>query len=287
MTPYSKTCNRSIPIMTCSCPSCNIFSRFPELIFLPKQSSNHYKRCQVYQFLVSSSFSFVVTMVASVPSGYFTLWKMTPKRNDPTAGDKIKKKFRLCFFMLGIYIFSFFACCAWAINFRRFDDSSWRQAGWAVLYQVMEFIFKILIAANVTTRLNGQRWLQLNSVVDLIFASVQTAMLPFFASWISVMISVAAAIFTISLRSYAGVDRLQKFLPKAKEVITSSSGPTAAFKGISGLAAQMTTSPVKDIAPMTSARLLGNRGLPEWAGHRRRRKRLRRHRNGRNRVIKN
>jgi hypothetical protein len=26
----------------------------------------------------------------------------------------------------------------------------------------------------------------------------------------------------------------------------------------------MTTSPVKDIAPMTSARLLGNRGLPEW-----------------------
>ena len=209
-------------------------------------------------------FSFVVTMVASVPSALFTLWKMTPKRRDPTLGDKIKKKFRQCFYTLGIYICSFLACCAWAINFRRLVDSPWRQAGWSVLYQVMEFIFKILIAANLTTRLNGKRWLQLNSVVDLIFASVQTAMLPYFASWISVMISVAAAIFTISWRSYAGVDRLQKFLPKAKEVITSSSGPAAAFKGIGGLAAHMTTSPVKDIAPMASARLIGNRGLPEW-----------------------
>jgi hypothetical protein len=83
------------------------------------------------------SFSFVVTTVAYVPSGLFTLWKMTPKRNDPTVGDKIKKKFRLCFFMLAIHMFSLLACCAWAINFRRLVDSPWRQAGSAVLYQVI------------------------------------------------------------------------------------------------------------------------------------------------------
>jgi hypothetical protein len=37
-------------------------------------------------------FSFVVTVVASVPTGLFTQWKMTPKRNDPTVGDKIKEE---------------------------------------------------------------------------------------------------------------------------------------------------------------------------------------------------
>lgn len=202
-------------------------------------------------------YSFLVTMVFSIPVSLFALWKLTPTRKDPTIGAKIKVKFALCFLTLLVFVLALIACCAWAVYFRRLADKPLRQAGWGLLNQVMEFIFKILIAANLTTRLNGQRWVQLNLVIDLIFASVQTAMLPFFANWLSVTISVVSTILTIAWRSYAGVDRLQQFFSKAKEIVASSSGAAATVKGIGGLAAQLTTSPVKEVAPM-STRLLGN-----------------------------
>jgi hypothetical protein len=106
--------------------------------------------------------------------------------------------------------------------------------------------------------------MQLNLVVDLIFASVQTAMLPYFANYISVGISVAGTMLFISWRAYAGVDRLQTFLPNAKRVLTSSSGPASAVRGIGRLAAQGAISPVKDNIPM-SMRMHGNGAQGSYA----------------------
>jgi len=209
-------------------------------------------------------FSFIVTLVISLPFSMWTLWLMTPMRNDPLKGEKIRAKFKLCFGTLAAYMLSLLAACGWAAGFRALIAKPWLQSAYVLSIQLIEFLFKILVAANLTTRLNAQRWLQLNLVVDLLFASVQTAMLPYFANWASVTISVVGTMLTISWRSYAGVDRLQQFLPKARQVVESSSGPAAAFRGIGGLAHQMTISPVKEIAPM-STRLIGNGGTsPEW-----------------------
>jgi hypothetical protein len=127
-------------------------------------------------------FSFIVAMFPSVLFGFFTMWLMTPLRNDPAIDSKIQKNFLRCLGLLLTYMGSLVAACAWAVKFRELSDNPWKQMGWIILYQVMEFILKIVVAGNLTTRLNPQRWLQLNFVVDLIFANVQINMLPYFAS---------------------------------------------------------------------------------------------------------
>jgi hypothetical protein len=213
-------------------------------------------------------FSFVVAAVIALPCSLSTLRLMTPKRKEPD----VRAKFNLCFCTLAAYMLSLFVVGLWGVVFRRLQEQPKWQSVWSLTFQLFEMFCKLPLVAPLVTRLNTKRWIQLSLVVDLIFVSVHTAMLPYFASYLTVIISLVGTLFSLVWRAYSGVDRLMitgglfwRMLTKPiteEEVVTEELGARG-FKIPTAIA----RASVKDIHQL-SMRLHGNgaaRSFQKWA----------------------
>ena len=219
-------------------------------------------------------FSFIITTVVSLPFSLLTLRLMTPKHSETEQDLKVCKKFKLCYGTLTAYILSLLLACVWGIIFRLLGDRPVGQSMWVVALVLFEVVCKILLTTNLTTRLNSKKWIQLTLVVDLIFASVQTAMLPYFASWYSVMLSVFGTMGSIAWRAYGGVDRARVFYQLLRKTVTeSSSGPAEKAREVGVVGMQIVRESTPNIHSMSlSFRLTGNGASMEremeWAEER-------------------
>lgn len=208
-------------------------------------------------------FSFLVAMFASVPSSLWMLWLLTPMRtakHNPVGCQRIQEKFRLCFLLLGCKMLSLLFACFWAVGFRQLTNWPVLQPLAILGLTLLEFVAKILAGGHLTTRLNALRWLQLNLVLDLIFASVQTSTLPYFSNYISVGISVAGTMLALAWRAYSGVDRFQYFLADLLRILRAERGEVQGgkVKGIGGVLKEKVISPVKEATMASQLNLFGN-----------------------------
>jgi hypothetical protein len=212
-------------------------------------------------------FSFIVAAVIALPCSLLTLRHMTPKRKEPA----VRAKFNLCFLTLAAYMLSLFVVGLWGVVFRRLQLYPKWQSVWGLTFQLFEFFCKLPLVAPLVTRLNSKRWIQLSLVVDLIFVSVHTAMLPYFASYSTVIISLVGTLFSLVWRAYSGVDRIMitgglfwRMLtkPNTEELVTEELGARG-FK----IPTVIARASVKDIHQL-SMRLHGNgaaRTFQDWA----------------------
>lgn len=208
-------------------------------------------------------FSFIVTTVVAVPSAIATLRVMTPKHEEPEQHSKLCKKFKLLYWTLFAYIVSLLVACTWGMVFRLLAGKAWAQVLWSLALILLEFLCKLPLAANLTTRLNPVKWIQLMLVVDLIFAGVQKAVLPYFANWLSVVVGVLGTIVSILWRAYGGPDRFPLFWNTIKETLAdSSSGAADKAKEVSAVGIQIARDSVSNIHTSTmSLRILGTGGM--------------------------
>ena len=116
--------------------------------------------------------------------------------------------FGLMFMLLVAYWIALLVVIGWAIGIQRLQGKSLQ---YLVLfsYALLRFICKVIICANVSTRLQPKRHIQLNLVVDILFTRVQVATWPFIDSPFTLMALFVSESSVILWRYYDGVDRIQ------------------------------------------------------------------------------
>jgi hypothetical protein len=155
-----------------------------------------------YEPVFPIPFSILITgtlgTLPTVPILYF----MTP-RTDRQLGN-----FSLMFTLLVAYWVALLVVIGWAIGIQRLQGKSLQ---YLVLfsYAALRFVCKVLLCANISTRLQPKRHIQLNLVVDVIFTRVQVATWPFIDSPFTLMALFASEFSVILWRYYDGVDRIQ------------------------------------------------------------------------------
>ena len=147
-------------------------------------------------------FSILVTGTLGTLPTVPILYLMTPR------ADRELGNFGLMFTLLVAYWIALLVVIGWAIGIQRLQGKSLQ---YLVLfsYAVLRFICKVMICANVSTRLQSKRHIQLNLVVDVLFTRVQVATWPFIDSPFTLMALFASEFSVILWRYYDGVDRLQ------------------------------------------------------------------------------
>lgn len=147
-------------------------------------------------------FSILVTgslgTLPAIPILYF----MTTRTN------RNKGNFGLAFLLLVTYWIALLVVIGWAIGIQRLQGKALQYLV-LVSYAVLRFVCKVLICANISTRLQPRRHIQLNLVVDILFTRVQVATWPFIDSAFTLMALFASESSVILWRYYDGVDRLQ------------------------------------------------------------------------------
>ena len=155
-----------------------------------------------YEPVFPIPFSILVTGTLGTLPAVPILYFMTP-RTTRRLGN-----FSLMFMLLVAYWISLLVVIGWAIGIQRLQG---RSLQYLVLfsYAVLRFVCKVLICANVSTRLQPRRHIQLNLVVDILFTRVQVATWPFIDSPFTLMALFASESSVILWRYYDGVDRIQ------------------------------------------------------------------------------
>lgn len=122
--------------------------------------------------------------------------------------NRKKGNFGLAFLLLVAYWIVLLVVIGWAIGIQRLQGNPLQYLV-VVSYAVLRFVCKVLICANISTRLQPQRHIQLNLVVDVLFTRVQVATWPFIDSPFTLMTLFASESSIILWRYYVGVDRIQ------------------------------------------------------------------------------
>ena len=155
-----------------------------------------------YEPIFPIPFSIIVTGTAGVLPAVPILYFMTPRR------QRKMGNFGLMFLLLLAYWVALLVVIGWAIGIQRLHGKALQ---YLVLfsYAFLRFICKVIICANISTRLQPKRHVQLNLVVDVLFTRVQVATWPFIDSPFTLIALFASESSVIIWRYYNGVDRIQ------------------------------------------------------------------------------
>ncbi len=147
-------------------------------------------------------FSILVTgslgTLPAVPILYFMTTRINRKKGN----------FGLVFLLLLAYWVALLVVIGWAIGIQRLQGKPLQYLV-LISYAVLRFACKVMICANISTRLQPRRHIQLNLVVDILFTRVQVATWPFIDSPSTLMALFASESSVILWRYYDGVDRIQ------------------------------------------------------------------------------
>ncbi len=147
-------------------------------------------------------FSILVTgslgTLPAVPILYFMTTRINRKKGN----------FGLVFLLLLAYWVALLVVIGWAIGIQRLQGKPLQYLV-LISYAVLRFACKVIICANISTRLQPSRHIQLNLVVDILFTRVQVATWPFIDSPSTLMALFASESSVILWRYYDGVDRIQ------------------------------------------------------------------------------
>jgi hypothetical protein len=108
-----------------------------------------------------------------------------------------------------------------AAIFNRLSGNQWQKV-WTLTFGLLRFIVKLIFLAPTAIESNKKRWVVLNLIIDLIFARIQFATLPFIDDWLIMAALVAGSFGTLLWRYYSGFDRLQLLLGPLKAIPTAS-----------------------------------------------------------------
>jgi len=155
-----------------------------------------------YEPVFPIPFSILITGTLGTLPAVPILYIMTPQT------ERELGNFTLMFTLLIAYWAALLVVVGWAIGIQRLQGTSLQ---YLILfsYGVLRFICKVLICANISTRLESKRHIQLNLVVDILFTRVQVATWPFIDSPFTLMALFVSESSIVFWRYYDGVDRIQ------------------------------------------------------------------------------
>lgn len=155
-----------------------------------------------YEPVFPLPFSILITGTVGILPAVPILYLMTPRK------ERLLGNFSQLFTLLVAYWVALAVVIGWAIGIQRLQGKSLQ---YVVLfsYAALRFACKVLLCANVSTRLQPKRHIQLNLVVDILFTRVQVATWPFVDSPSTLMALFASESSVILWRYYNGVDRIQ------------------------------------------------------------------------------
>ncbi len=199
--PWVETCNFAMPQVGLSIRA-RLVALLVGLIIAKLIDLILTKGIFTYKPVFPIPFSILVTGAVGTLPAVPILYGMTP----PTKREL--GNFGLMFMLLVAYWLALLVVIGWAIGIQRLQGTSLQ---YLVLfsYALLRFICKVIICANVSTRLQPKRHIQLNLVVDILFTRVQIATWPFIDSPFTLMALFVSESSVILWRYYDGVDRIQ------------------------------------------------------------------------------
>ncbi len=155
-----------------------------------------------YEPVFPIPFSILVTGTLGTLPAVPILYSMTPRKKRELGN------FGLMFMLLVAYWLALLVVIGWAIGIQRLQG---KPLQYLVLlsYALLRFICKVIMCANVSTRLQPKRHIQLNLVVDILFTRVQVATWPFIDSPFTLIALFSSESSVVLWRYYDGVDRIQ------------------------------------------------------------------------------
>jgi hypothetical protein len=110
-------------------------------------------------------------------------------------------------YLLLAYCASFLVVTGWAVGIQQSMGHPFLQSAMMLLYSPLRFGCKSLITAPVTTRY-PEKWIQLNLVVDILFARVQVSTFPFVDGYYTLLLLFITEVSSLAWCYYFSVDRL-------------------------------------------------------------------------------
>jgi hypothetical protein len=110
-------------------------------------------------------------------------------------------------YLLLAYCASFLVVTGWAVGIQQSMGHPFLQSAIMLLYSPLRFGCKILITAPVTTRY-PEKWIQLNLVVDILFARVQVSTFPFVDGYYTLLLLFITEVSSLAWCYYFSIDRL-------------------------------------------------------------------------------
>ena len=112
-------------------------------------------------------------------------------------------------YLLLAYWFSRIAAYSWSIAIHRTDGQFWQQVVLSAYYISLKWLCKIPLVGNITTRLNEERAIQLNHVVDIEFVTIQCITTLYIDSFVIALLYWCSDLFLIVWRIYIAPERFQ------------------------------------------------------------------------------
>jgi len=199
--PWVETCNFAMPQVNIFLHA-RLVALFAGLIIAKSIDLVLTMGIFTYEPVFPIPFSILITGALGTLPAVPILYIMTP-RTKRELGN-----FPLMFTLLIAYWAALLVVVGWAIGIQRLQGESLQ---YLVLfsYALLRFGCKVLVCANISTRLESTRHIQLNLVVDILFTRVQVAIWPFIDSPFTLMALFASESSVILWRYYDGVDRIQ------------------------------------------------------------------------------